>query len=308
MHESRMRSFAVILLLACLGCSSSSSSSRGPLVFGSKKPDVEAPGDVKELEHQLSRRLNKDRAERGLPPLKYDEFLADIARAHSEDMRDNDFFAHESPKTGLLEDRMVVAGYLASEMRENLALAPNIETAEDNLLNSPGHRANIFSTTVSHVGVGIVRGDSDGDPRSLTITQVFATPSKLDKPDEALDAVMARVNKARAKAGLPKLSEHSMLQDLAEKHIRDLPDDVPSDAVDDVGDKVRDALNDNQGHGLSGISIVAQAVFNAEEFPMPDGVSDSAIRHYGAVASEAKDEKGRPRVKLLLLLGRAAKR
>jgi uncharacterized protein YkwD len=301
-----MRWFVLVLALFALQCSSTPN--RPAVEFGSSPPNVKATPEIRALEHQLHGRINRDRAAAGLPPLGYDERLADIARAHSADMRDNDFFEHESPTTGLLEDRMVGAGYLASEMRENLALAPNIETAEDNLLDSPGHRANIMSTTVSHVGVGIVRGDSAGDPRSLTITQVFATPSKLDKPDDALRSVLARINKARAKAGLPPLEEHPMLAELVEKHIGELPDDVPSDVVDDIGDKVSEELNDRQGHGLSGISIVAQAVFNADEFPMPDGALDPAIRYMGFVAREAHDEKGRPRVKLFLLLGRAAGR
>jgi uncharacterized protein YkwD len=300
----RLIALTCVALLA-LGCSSASATA---VEFGSWTPGVKADADILPLEHQLHQRINRDRAAEGLPPLRYDERLADIARAHSADMRDSDFFAHESPTTGLLEDRMVRAGYLATEMRENLALAPDIEIAEDNLLESPGHKANILSTTVSHVGVGIVRGDSDGDMRSLTITQVFATPSELDSPDEALQKVIASMNQTRAGAGLAPMTPHPMLQELADEHIATLPDSVPSSAVDDVGDEVSAELNARKGHALSAISIVGQAVFQGSEFPMPGAAKEAAVRHYGAAAGKAKDDKGRPRVKLLVLLGRAAGR
>lgn len=270
--------------------------------FGSWSPPIEATAEIASLERQMAQLVNADRARAGLPPLAFDEHLADIARGHSMDMRDHGFFKHESPTTGLLEDRMMVAGYLALEMRENLAQAPTIEKAEENLMKSPGHHENLMATSVSHIGIGIVKGGG-GDPRVLTITQVFAKPTELDTPEQVETKVMAALGQARQRRGLPPLQQHGMLQDLADANVDALPDDVPQSAVKSVGDTVSSTLNAEQGHGLVSIRIVAQAFFNGDEFSVSDAALDPRTTAYGLTTTKAIDDKGRPRVKVLLLLG-----
>src|SRR5579871_6683225 len=89
--------------------------------FGEGVPKTPTTPEILAMEHDMFERLNRDRAAGGLPPLAYDDDLAAIGRAHSTDMRDHHFFAHESPTTGKLEDRLDRAGYLAIVGRENLA-------------------------------------------------------------------------------------------------------------------------------------------------------------------------------------------
>ena len=52
---------------------------------------------------------------------------------------------------------------------ENLALAQTLEIAHRNLMNSPGHRANIMSPAFGRVGIGIM----DGGFYGLMISQEF---------------------------------------------------------------------------------------------------------------------------------------
>lgn len=281
-----------------LGCSATTVT-----LFGTQKPSVRATAEIAELERRMFERLNRDRRKSGLPPLKYDEALADVGRAHSFDMQQHDFFAHESPFTGVLEDRMDRAGYLALEMRENLATAPDVDKAEDNLLDSPGHKRNILADSVSHVGIGIIRGDAAGDRRMLLITQVFARPAAVAPPSQTAAAVIRRLNSERKKRGIHALSAHPMLTELAGDHIESLPDTVPSGSVSDIGAEVHEALNSRDGHGLTAIQILAQAVFDAEEFSVPDAALDPQTAAVGVAAREARDERGRPRVKILVLLG-----
>jgi Cysteine-rich secretory protein family len=272
-------------------------------VFGSWTPTARATPEIAPLERRMAKLVNADRAKEGLPPLSYDEDLADVARGHSLDMRDTGFFAHESPTTGVLEDRMVVAGYLALEMRENLAQAPDVERAEVNLMNSPGHHANIMADSVSRIGIGIVQGGG-GDARVLTVTQVFARPITLDTPDTVERKVVAALQANRQKRGWRGMEQHDLLQSLSERHIDELPDDVPESAVSKVGDAVSEALNGASGHGLVSIGIVAQAFFSGDEFSLPSAATDQATNAYGIATSDAVDEHGRPRVKVLLLMGK----
>jgi len=297
---------AVIAGGLALGLWVAACSSQPPATFGGWEPTIAATADIAALERELFTLLNRDRAAAGLPPLAYDDRLADVARAHSLDMRSHDFFTHESPNTGLLEDRMDRAGYLATEMRENLAVAPTVARAAHNLMESEGHRANILATTVSHVGIGIVRGNAAGDDRVLTITQVFGKPVELDTPEQAAEHVRQAITAARRQAGLPALAPHAVLEELAAKHLEDLPDDVPASAVDDIGDLIAAELNERQGHGLAAVGLAARALFSASELPVPPAASDPAVRHLGLASRAARDQRGRPRVKMLILFGRVA--
>ncbi len=292
-----------VLLLILLALGTSGCSTPKARLWNTQKPTVRASAEAAGFEKAMFVRLNQDRRGEGLAALSYDERLADVARAHSYDMQRHDFFAHVSPTTGELEDRMDRAGYLAMEMRENLATAPTVLTAQDNLLKSPGHRRNILADTVSHIGVGIVRGDGAGDDRVLLITQVFASPASLATPEQVSSKALIRLSAARRKVGLPVLSPHPMLAELAEELIDDLPDDVPSGAVSDIGKEVSRSLNARDDHNLVSVQILAQTVFNAGEFAVSDVVLNRATTSIGIAARKAVDDRGRPRVKVLALVG-----
>ncbi|HLI52492.1 MAG TPA: CvpA family protein [Thermomicrobiaceae bacterium] len=114
--------------------------------------------------------LNQSRRESGLPPLALDQTLTDVARAHSRDMFEQGYFAHDSPNGSSPFDRMKAAGVNAPAMGENLAYAPSVEVAERGLMRSPGHRANILSSDFSKVGIGVVVAPNG----SKMFTQDFA--------------------------------------------------------------------------------------------------------------------------------------
>ncbi|HVF85077.1 MAG TPA: CAP domain-containing protein, partial [Abditibacteriaceae bacterium] len=53
------------------------------------------------FERDMALLVNAARADAGLPSLVYDESLAQVARAHSLEMRNRNYFAHESPTASL---------------------------------------------------------------------------------------------------------------------------------------------------------------------------------------------------------------
>lgn len=99
--------------------------------------------------------LNSDRITNGLPALTLDPTLSAIARRKSEDMRDNHYFAHESPTWGKAASMLTAFGYPYSAVGENIAHHATPEKAEVALMNSDGHRRNILGKTWTKVGVGI---------------------------------------------------------------------------------------------------------------------------------------------------------
>jgi len=106
-------------------------------------------------EEKLLNLLNLDRAANGLPQLVHDPELSRIARIKSEDMRDNRYFAHESPTWGKARQMLERFGYRFSGAGENIAHHATVEKAQAAFMTSDGHRRNILSAVWQKVGVGV---------------------------------------------------------------------------------------------------------------------------------------------------------
>jgi uncharacterized protein YkwD len=124
--------------------------------------NVEAEADMLKL-------LNRERTTRGLSPLMLNIKARSVARLYSADMFARGYFSHQSPEGQSPFDRMKAGGVKYDSAGENLALAPTLQLAHDGLMKSPGHKANILSTSYRSVGIGIV----DGGPYGLMVTQDF---------------------------------------------------------------------------------------------------------------------------------------
>ncbi len=122
------------------------------------------------LENAMIDLVNKERVDRGLSKLVYDEKLRDIGRGHSADMFRRGYFSHYSPENKSVADRANQAKLEYLIVGENLAYAPSLELAHQGLMNSPGHRANILSPEYNKIGIGVM----DGGIYSLMFTQVFS--------------------------------------------------------------------------------------------------------------------------------------
>ncbi|ADH99140.1 CAP domain-containing protein [Salisediminibacterium selenitireducens] len=105
------------------------------------------------LMHELS---NVYREQKSLPPLDVSSDGNPVARGHSEDMFDHQFFAHDSPNTGSLGDRLDAEGIPFSGAAENIA-AHYIDSIEavTGWLNSEGHRVNLLSEEFTHLASGV---------------------------------------------------------------------------------------------------------------------------------------------------------
>ncbi len=114
--------------------------------------------------------LNNDRARYNLASLTIDPELCRIARIKSQDMRDNQYFAHTSPTYGDVRQMLRTFGYSYAAAGENIAHHATIEKAQAAFLSSPGHRKNILSPAYTKVGLGVAI-DEKG---FVYLTQIFA--------------------------------------------------------------------------------------------------------------------------------------
>lgn len=166
--------------------------------------------EMRSMERQMLELVNADRAANGLPALGWDEKLAEVARAHSLDMATGGFFSHTSPSTGSAADRVFKAGIPASATAENLAMDFGVASAEQSLMKSPGHRANILGKIYDRCGIGIVQG-----PTHMLFTQVFRKALRVVDPGQETMALLDSINRVRRGAGLTELVPYRPLMDLA---------------------------------------------------------------------------------------------
>ncbi|MEM6837038.1 MAG: CAP domain-containing protein [Cyanobacteria bacterium P01_C01_bin.120] len=125
---------------------------------------------------ELINLTNAYREQNGLPRLSLDLDLAEAAQSHSQNMASSDFFAHRDPAGQSPRDRATDAGYERGAVGENIAAGqPTPQAVFNAWLNSPGHRANILSSTWNEIGVGYYYSANDpGTVRYRTYwTQVF---------------------------------------------------------------------------------------------------------------------------------------
>jgi uncharacterized protein YkwD len=106
---------------------------------------------------------NKERVSRGLSKLTVDPLLIKVARAHSQEMADKNYFSHDSPTPGM---KTALDRYLAAIktkptwalVGENLYYCSKVDCEGGHcaLMNSPHHRENILEPKYQRIGLGAV--------------------------------------------------------------------------------------------------------------------------------------------------------
>lgn len=126
------------------------------------------------IERDVFALLNNARAEKGLPPLEWDDSLAELARMHSRNMANEKFFSHRGQDGSMVDDRAQKLGIFNwRAIGENIAFLQGYENpaklAVEKWMNSPAHRRNVLGEKWTESAVGVAMGP-DG---SYYFTQVF---------------------------------------------------------------------------------------------------------------------------------------
>jgi len=127
-------------------------------------------------EMEVHRLINLEREKYGLQTLGYDEELASVAKSHSIDMANDEYFSHETPEGLSPTDRASKADYACRYQIGNLiysGIGENIhmvkgssvsimstpesiaELAVSGWMDSPGHKENILTSNFSKEGIGV---------------------------------------------------------------------------------------------------------------------------------------------------------
>ena len=126
-----------------------------PISVPTAKPA--AAGTASAIEKQVLDLVNAERAKYGLSALTWADDLANIARAHSQDMIRRNYFDHTDPDGRSPFDRLKNAGIRYRYAAENIAYGQKSPAAVMNAwMNSSGHRKNILNANLKEIGVGAV--------------------------------------------------------------------------------------------------------------------------------------------------------
>lgn len=117
----------------------------------------ETSSELSAFEQEVVKLTNAEREKQGLAALKIDTELSKVARAKSQDMKDNNYFDHNSPTYGSPFDMMKKFGISYTTAGENIAQGQQTpEEVVQAWMDSPGHRENIMNSSFTHIGVGYV--------------------------------------------------------------------------------------------------------------------------------------------------------
>ncbi len=158
-----------------------------PCLLHSQVPTIE----LRELEREVFRLTNNERIKYGLDSLNYAQELHELARAHSLNMLQQDFFSHIDPAGRSPGQRKILFfPKLFGSVGENIAHVRGgpIETPAETFvkmwMDSPGHRENILRESFGYLGVAVVEGEG-----AYYATQTFGdlTARLLDNVDDVYE-------------------------------------------------------------------------------------------------------------------------
>src|SRR6266403_2793102 len=156
-------------------------------------------------ERRLLDMANRERARAGLPPLQKDEGLTQAAREHGAAMAAQKKLSHQfSGEPSLIHRLAANTKTRLDQAGENVAFAGSVEQAQDSLMHSPPHRANLLNSGYNVAGFSVVRSGS-----LLYVTQDFghSLPTHSDDEAEVLVAGLSIVSGPRlACPGWPALT------------------------------------------------------------------------------------------------------
>jgi uncharacterized protein YkwD len=150
---------------------------------------------VSNLEIYFLQLVNQSRAEAGLAPLVYDAELDAAAENHTVWMDQTDIFDHTGEGGSSPGGRITAAGYDWMGWAENIAQRPlsgpnaaldqaTVDQLHLQLMNSPGHRANILDPTMTEIGIGLHQGFFNWPGMGLLptafVTEVFGNPTAAE--------------------------------------------------------------------------------------------------------------------------------
>lgn len=123
---------------------------------------------IHQIERNVHQEVNRRRKNHGKATISYDTKMASVARKHSQDMIDRDYFSHVAPGDGSFADHYNDEGISCNGLGENILYRSIQGTSPEEIAaniveqwwSSDSHRRNILGTWRTE-GIGIAVTDDD---------------------------------------------------------------------------------------------------------------------------------------------------
>jgi len=173
---------------------------------------------ISEAETYLFELLNQTRQKYKLAPLRWNDQLSTVARAHSTEMVEKDYFAHISPVTNKdnsarLDDNGI--DYISTA--ENLGSDQSIIGIHEGLMASPGHRQNILGKYTDG-GIGIAIKKINGK-NYYYATQIFINAAENISPQQLRNQLFDQLNGYAREKGRPIFKKSAALDQIAQNDV-----------------------------------------------------------------------------------------
>lgn len=106
--------------------------------------------------------INANRENNGLDKLVIDDTLQNIARLKAEDLKENNYFSHNSEKYGNIDNMLKTFEVSYTSSAENIAGNKTLVGAVEAWMNSDSHKVNILNEKFSHTGIAVIESDTYG--------------------------------------------------------------------------------------------------------------------------------------------------
>ncbi len=113
--------------------------------------------------------VNAEREKNDLQPLAVSDVLMETAKLKAQDMAENNYFSHQSPKYGSPFDMMKNNNLQFNFAGENIAGNKTVEGAFKAWMKKEGNKSNILNPQYKYIGIGI----SDSDKYGKIFVQQF---------------------------------------------------------------------------------------------------------------------------------------
>jgi uncharacterized protein YkwD len=154
------------------------------------RPMNGASPDLQPEAEQIVALANQARTQAGVGRLAWDPALANAALKHCLRMAAEGQIAHRYGNEPDLSDRVAQAGAHFSVIEENVAVGPSADSIHQQWMGSQGHRENLLSADVDHIGVAVIAAhgllyavaDYSRAVQQMNSTQVEARVAALVRP------------------------------------------------------------------------------------------------------------------------------
>jgi len=179
------------------------------------------PSDVAQQERKVLENINAERTAGGIPALAWDDVVAGVARGISQALGD------EERRDSATSASAVVAGLQKAGVPSPLVFANpgqgrNVAEAQQLLLESPVHRANMMNPETNHAGVGVSTVTQKSGATTTYLAELFVKVLPPVDLDAVRQQLLAAIAERRAEGKVAAISVDSALHEVAQKYAQEM--------------------------------------------------------------------------------------